>query len=85
MLETRLSKIFWKTEQTEILTSFEDFCARVDLGTINKKTMESLIKAGAMDLFGKRAKLLIDFPDIVDSSSKKEKTRHRLVKPVFWR
>lgn len=53
--------------------SFEDFCNRVDLGTINKKTMESLIKAGAMDAFGKRAKLLITFPDIVDSSSKKKK------------
>jgi DNA polymerase-3 subunit alpha len=53
--------------------SFEDFCTRVDLGTINKKTMESLIKAGAMDLFGKRAQLLIDFPDIVDSSTKAKK------------
>jgi DNA polymerase-3 subunit alpha len=53
--------------------SFEDFCNRVDLGTINKKTMESLIKAGAMDRFGKRAQLLIDFPDIVDSSTKKKK------------
>ena len=53
--------------------SFEDFCTRVELGTINKKTMESLIKAGAMDLFGKRAQLLIDFPDIVDSSTKKKK------------
>lgn len=53
--------------------SFKDFCARVDLGTINKKTMESLIKAGAMDLFGKRAQLLINYPDIVDSSSRKKK------------
>jgi DNA polymerase-3 subunit alpha len=53
--------------------SFEDFCQRVDLGTINKKTMESLIKAGAMDCFGKRAQLLVDFPDIVDSSTKKKK------------
>jgi len=54
-------------------TSFEDFCTRVDLSTINKKTMESLIKAGAMDSFGKRAQLLIDFPDIVDASTKKKK------------
>ena len=53
--------------------SFEDFCARVDLSTINKKTVESLIKAGAMDLFGKRAKLLINYPEIVDKSTKKKK------------
>ncbi len=52
---------------------FEDFCTRVELSTINKKTMESLIKAGAMDRFGKRAQLLIDFPDIVDTSTKKKK------------
>ena len=29
--------------------SFDDFCARVDLRAVNKKVMESLIKAGAMD------------------------------------
>ncbi|UPT74121.1 MAG: DNA polymerase III subunit alpha [Elusimicrobiota bacterium] len=30
-------------------TSIDDFCARVDLHSINKKCVESLIKAGAMD------------------------------------
>jgi DNA polymerase-3 subunit alpha len=30
-------------------TSLDDFCARVDLHAINKKAVESLIKAGAMD------------------------------------
>ncbi|MBI3985105.1 MAG: DNA polymerase III subunit alpha [Candidatus Levybacteria bacterium] len=53
--------------------SFEDFCQRIDLSTINKKTVESLIKAGAMDRFGKRAKLLMDYPEIVDKASKKKK------------
>jgi DNA polymerase-3 subunit alpha len=32
-------------------TSLEDLCARVDIFQANKKTMESLIKAGAMDCF----------------------------------
>ncbi len=53
--------------------SFEDFCQRVDLSTINKKTMESLIKAGAMDSFGNRAQLLSNYPSIVDSAGKKKK------------
>ncbi len=53
--------------------SFDDFCKRVDLSTINKKTVESLIKAGAMDTFGKRAKLLIDYPEIIEKSNKKKK------------
>jgi DNA polymerase III subunit alpha len=53
--------------------SFEDFCAKVNLSVINKKTMESLIKAGAMDLFGNRAKILMDYPGIVDRSNLKKK------------
>jgi DNA polymerase III subunit alpha len=46
-------------------TSFSDFCQRVSLSTVNKKTIESLIKSGAMDKFGKRASLLIALPEIV--------------------
>jgi DNA polymerase III subunit alpha len=54
-------------------TSLEDFCSRANLSVINKKTMESLIKAGAMDLFGNRAKVLMDYPNIVDKSNLKKK------------
>ncbi len=39
-------------------TSFTDFCLRVDSQKVNRKVLESLIKAGAMDQFGKRAALL---------------------------
>ncbi len=53
--------------------SFEDFCGRVDLSTINKKTIESLIKAGAMDIFGNRAQLLSSHQEIVEEVNKKKK------------
>ncbi len=53
--------------------SFEDFCLRVNLSTVNKKTIESLIKAGAMDQFGNRASLLITAPEIIDNVQKKKK------------
>ncbi len=53
--------------------SFEDFCMKVNLSTVNKKTMESLIKAGAMDAFGNRASLLIQAPEIIDNIHKKKK------------
>lgn len=53
--------------------SFQDFCNRVDLGKVNKKTLESLIKAGAFDGFGKRATLLIAMPDLMDQMSKSKK------------
>lgn len=48
-----------------------DFCSRVDLSKVNKKTLESLIKAGAFDDFGKRAALLSSITNIVSSITKK--------------
>ena len=53
--------------------NFEDLCFKVDLGPVNKKTIESLIKAGAMDLFGNRASLLMAYPEIVETVHKKKK------------
>ncbi len=53
--------------------SFEDFCKRVNLSTINKKTIESLIKAGAMDIFGNRAFLLSSHQDIVEQINRIKK------------
>jgi DNA polymerase-3 subunit alpha len=54
--------------------SFEDFCRRVDLSTINKKTIESLIKAGGMDIFGNRAHLLSIYANIVENIHKSKKS-----------
>ena len=51
----------------------EDFCLKVDLGAVNKKTVESLIKAGAMDLFGSRTSLLMNYQEIMDKSHKTKK------------
>jgi DNA polymerase-3 subunit alpha len=42
--------------------SFIDFLSRVDLRRVNKKTVESLIKAGAFSSFGNRATLLSYYP-----------------------
>jgi DNA polymerase-3 subunit alpha len=38
--------------------SLSDFCQRVDTQKVNKKVLESLIRVGAMDIFGKRAAAL---------------------------
>ncbi len=55
--------------------SLNDFCMRVDLSTINKKTIESLIKAGAMDQFGNRAYLLTSYQEIVDQIGREKKQK----------
>src|SRR5258708_9924017 len=55
--------------------SLEDFCSRIDLSAVNKKTVESLIKAGAMDAFGKRTNLLISYPEITEKAHRLKKQK----------
>ena len=55
--------------------SFTDFCERIEGEAVNKKCIESLIKAGAFDNFAEtRSTLMASFEDILDTitgSSKK--------------
>ena len=37
---------------------FEDFCEKIDLRLLNKRVVDSLIKAGALDSFGRRGPLI---------------------------
>lgn len=53
--------------------SLSDFCSRVDARKVNKKTLESLIKAGAMDNFGSRAALLAGLDEIRERISRSSK------------
>lgn len=70
--EAAIESILASREKGQFL-SLKDFCSRVDLQKVNKKTLESLIKAGAMDSFGKRAVLLMQISDIISESQKKKK------------
>lgn len=45
--------------------SLEDFLQRVNDRNLNKKSMEALIKAGAMDKFGDRGEMLANLEDIL--------------------
>ena len=53
-----ISSILEAREIGSDFKSLADFCHRVDQQKANKKVLESLIKVGAMDKFGKRAALL---------------------------
>ncbi len=54
--------------------SLHDFCDRVDLKQVNKKTLEALIKAGAFDSTGyTRKHLMTMMDDCVDSASKRQR------------
>jgi DNA polymerase III subunit alpha len=50
-------------------TDLNDFARRVDLRTVGKRSLECLIKVGAMDQFGNRASLLASLDRIVAISS----------------
>ena len=47
---------------------FSDFCERIKNSQVNKKCVESLIKAGAFDTFGQTRKtLMASFEEIIDT------------------
>ncbi|HET9946695.1 MAG TPA: OB-fold nucleic acid binding domain-containing protein, partial [Patescibacteria group bacterium] len=68
---------------TKPFASFEDFCKRVELGAVNKKTLESLIKAGALDRFGNRAMLLASMAETTEKISRQKKQTHEGQSSLF--
>ena len=54
-------------------SSFTHFLNQIDLGKVNKRVAESLIKAGALDRFGNRAQLLLALPVIRDNCVRLQK------------
>lgn len=53
-----------QAREEAIFSSFIDFCTRVDSRKVNKRVLESLIKVGAMSMFGNRAELLAMMDEI---------------------
>lgn len=62
--EAAIGAILSAREEGGRFSSFTDFCSRVDGQKVNKKVLESLIKAGAFDGFGKRAAMLSAMDEI---------------------
>lgn len=68
-----IAHIVQEREENGIFQSVFDFASRVDLRTCNKKTLESLIQAGAFDdLNDNRAELLMGLEDIVAYAQRKQ-------------
>jgi DNA polymerase-3 subunit alpha len=65
-------------------TSFYDFCERVDVTVLNKRTIESLIKAGAFDSLGHPRKgLLSIFERIIDDTVARRREHDMGVMSLF--
>lgn len=63
--------------------SLTDFCSLVDTQKVNKKVIESLILAGALDDFGKRAAMLIALDGIRERSSQDQKRKANGQRSLF--
>ena len=48
-----MRSVIEEREKSGLFRSLEDFCARLDARTVNRKILESLVKCGAFDCFGK--------------------------------
>ena len=57
-------------EQNKTFASYWEFCEKVDLRLMNKRVLESLIKAGALDSFGRRSQLIASADKAIERAQK---------------
>jgi DNA polymerase-3 subunit alpha len=82
--EALVAKIVAERDENGPFEDFYDFCERVDLSVLNKKTLESLIKAGGFDSVGHpRRGLLAVYEQIVDATIARRKERDQGVMSLF--
>ncbi|MCX8084501.1 MAG: DNA polymerase III subunit alpha [Calditerrivibrio sp.] len=73
---TAIDSIISARENGGDFKSLYDFCKRVDLRVVNKRVVESLIKTGVFDEFGKTRKVLLSVLDnAIDEGQRKQRNR----------
>jgi DNA polymerase III subunit alpha len=79
-----VAKILEAREEDGPFVDFYDLCERVDPTVLNKRTIESLIKAGAFDSLGHpRQGLCLVFEDIVDVILARRRERDQGIMSLF--
>lgn len=58
-------------------TSLQDFCDSVDWASVNKRAVESLLKAGALDTFGERAAVIASIDSLIAAAQHRQKASAR--------
>ncbi len=71
--DAAIGSILSVRESAGSFKSLSDIARRVDLQKVNRKALESLIKAGAMDAFGTRAAMLASLDKLIAQSHKTAK------------
>jgi DNA polymerase-3 subunit alpha len=74
--EAAMESILATRRQDGPFRSLEDFCARVDLRLVNRRVLESLVKAGAFDSFGlPRAHLMAHLDAALEAGQRQQRER----------
>ena len=82
--EALVEKVIAERDANGPFTDFYDFCSRVDPMVLNKRTVESLIKAGAFDALGHpRQGLCLVFDQIVDRTLARRREADQGVMSLF--
>ncbi|TSC86729.1 MAG: DNA polymerase III subunit alpha [Microgenomates group bacterium Gr01-1014_7] len=70
-----IESILKAREESAPFVSLMDICERVDTRLVNRKTLESLIKAGALDSFGQRSSQLLILDQALEESHKRVRSQ----------
>lgn len=62
-----------RAREAGVFSGVEDFARRVDVGKVNRKAWESMVKAGAFDAFADRSDMLFNLDNILSFASKLQK------------
>jgi DNA polymerase-3 subunit alpha len=62
-----------QAEGKQGFTSLWEFCEKIDLRLMNKRVLESLCKAGALDTFGDRAQVMAALDKAIERAQKSQK------------
>ena len=77
-------KSILKSREDGVFKDLSDFVSRIDSSKVNKKVIESLIKAGAFDSFGHtRHALLSHVEDIIEAAKKSNDAKKQAVNSLF--
>ncbi len=70
-----IESVIAERDKGGVFKSIEDLCRRCDLHNLNRRVMESLIKAGAFDALGSRGTLLNNVNEILSLAQREQKSR----------
>lgn len=72
-----VQEIIQTREEGGLFASFTDFCSRLDTKVVNRRVLESLIKAGALDEFDHRARLLNGVDSGIEFAARAQRDREK--------